>query len=313
MNETFVRLFIRCPTGCTKAATSYYWKHETDGGYVQISDRIRLKCTKCLMIRHIADCSFACDGHLGEYRHALEKSFAVALAITVKQSKCITMKRNSHNQKYAHIQNIQIISLKFSGNGFKYLFSHNGENRKRKRMERRISFVLLTPELLEFGEKIGAGAFKDCYSGKYKGASFHYLKKPVAIGKLRAPMLSESELKETMKEIEILRKLQHPNIDLKPANILISSDLRAKINDFGLGRVQYEYASIHSQVGTPIWQAPELWSLYPSYSKNVDVSTVYACGLIFWEINTWGKQVRDKGTRPPTDINTLEDYRPALI
>ncbi|RCH93600.1 hypothetical protein CU097_011280 [Rhizopus azygosporus] len=31
--------------------------------------------------------------------------------------------------------------------------------------------------------------------------------------------------------------------------------------------------------------APEFWSVNPSYTEKVDV---YACGLIFWEIMTWG-------------------------
>ncbi|ORE07501.1 kinase-like protein [Rhizopus microsporus var. microsporus] len=74
--------------------------------------------------------------------------------------------------------------------------------------------------------------------------------------------------------------------DLKSMNILVSSDDRAKINDFGLARIRPRAnALMHTQCGTPNWQAPEFWSVNPSYTEKVDV---YACGLIFWEIMTWG-------------------------
>ncbi|ORZ02689.1 kinase-like domain-containing protein [Syncephalastrum racemosum] len=75
--------------------------------------------------------------------------------------------------------------------------------------------------------------------------------------------------------------------DLKSMNILISEDDRAKVNDFGLARIRPKAnALMHTQCGTPNWQAPEFWSSNPSYTEKVDV---YACGLIFWEILTWGE------------------------
>lgn len=112
--------------------------------------------------------------------------------------------------------------------------------------------------------------------------------------------------------------------DLKSMNILISSDLRAKINDFGLARIRPRAnASMHTQCGTPNWQAPEFWTSNPSYTEKVDV---YACGLIFWEIMTWGEAgypyqnysehqlyeaVRDKNVRPP--IENLRNYPITLL
>ncbi|KAF8985873.1 hypothetical protein BGZ46_000976 [Entomortierella lignicola] len=103
-------------------------------------------------------------------------------------------------------------------------------------------------------------------------------------------------------------------LDLKSMNILISSDDRAKINDFGLARIRSRpNASMHTQCGTPNWQAPEFWASNPRYTEKVDV---YACGLIFWEILSWAElgypyqnltehqlydAVRDKEVRPPLE------------
>ncbi|CAO3597492.1 unnamed protein product [Absidia cylindrospora] len=102
--------------------------------------------------------------------------------------------------------------------------------------------------------------------------------------------------------------------DLKSMNILISEDDRAKVNDFGLARIRPKASALmHTQCGTPNWQAPEFWSSNPSYTEKVDV---YACGLIFWEILTWGAygypfqdlsehalyvQVKEHHVRPPMD------------
>ncbi|KAF9306473.1 hypothetical protein BGZ74_005629 [Mortierella antarctica] len=104
----------------------------------------------------------------------------------------------------------------------------------------------------------------------------------------------------------------------------ISSNNRAKINDFGLARIRPKAnASLHTQCGTPNWQAPEFWTPNPSYTEKVDV---YACGLIYWEILTWAEAgypyhnlsehqlyeaVRDKEERPPLD--KLKKYPGSLI
>ncbi|KAG0256483.1 hypothetical protein BG011_004474 [Mortierella polycephala] len=112
--------------------------------------------------------------------------------------------------------------------------------------------------------------------------------------------------------------------DLKSMNVLISSDNRAKINDFGLARIRPQAnASMHTQCGTPNWQAPEFWTPNPSYTEKVDV---YACGLIFWEILSWAElgypyhnltehqlyeAVRDKEVRPP--MERLRKYPPSLL
>ncbi|KAJ2234175.1 hypothetical protein H4R99_002670 [Coemansia sp. RSA 1722] len=112
--------------------------------------------------------------------------------------------------------------------------------------------------------------------------------------------------------------------DLKSMNVLISSDNRAKINDFGLARIRPRMNTmVHTACGTPNWQAPEFWASRPSYTEKVDV---YACALIFWEILQWSEepypyydmtehqlysQVRDHGYRPP--LTKLLKYPKALL
>ncbi|KAJ1955097.1 hypothetical protein IWQ62_005607 [Dispira parvispora] len=107
-------------------------------------------------------------------------------------------------------------------------------------------------------------------------------------------------------------------------NILISADNRAKINDFGLARIRPRANStIHTQCGTPNWQAPEFWTTKPSYTEKVDV---YASGLIYWEILQWGAepypyhdmtehqlyvQVRDRDYRP--SLAKLKRYPQTLL
>ncbi|KAI8060800.1 kinase-like domain-containing protein [Gongronella butleri] len=113
--------------------------------------------------------------------------------------------------------------------------------------------------------------------------------------------------------------------DLKSMNILISEHDRAKVNDFGLARIRPNSNPLmHTQCGTPNWQAPEFWSSNPCYSEKVDV---YACGLIFWEILTWGThgypfqdlsehalyvQVKDHCLRPPLG-NLISIYPNSLL
>ncbi|KAJ1973071.1 hypothetical protein H4R35_004318, partial [Dimargaris xerosporica] len=112
--------------------------------------------------------------------------------------------------------------------------------------------------------------------------------------------------------------------DLKSMNILISADNRAKINDFGLARIRPRANTmIHTQCGTPNWQAPEFWTASPCYTEKVDV---YACGLIYWEILQWGSepypyhdmtehqlyiQVRDRNYRP--SLTKLKRYPKKLL
>ncbi|KAI3646076.1 hypothetical protein MP228_009004 [Amoeboaphelidium protococcarum] len=105
--------------------------------------------------------------------------------------------------------------------------------------------------------------------------------------------------------------------DLKSINILIDSNHRAKIADFGLAKILYGNGKnmrgllMHSVVGTINWQAPEMWQNDPQYDEKVDV---YSCGLIFWEIMTWAQ---DYPFNEMSDFQIYErvgkqNFRPSL-
>lgn len=73
--------------------------------------------------------------------------------------------------------------------------------------------------------------------------------------------------------------------DCKSSNILISSEGRAKLTDFGLAKVKrFTRSMVHSLVGTVNWQAPELWQAQPNYNEKVDV---FSCALVYWEMLQW--------------------------
>ncbi|KAJ7874334.1 kinase-like domain-containing protein [Mycena olivaceomarginata] len=78
--------------------------------------------------------------------------------------------------------------------------------------------------------------------------------------------------------------------DCKSSNILITSDGTAKITDFGLAQVKHsQRLTVEKRVGTVNWQAPELWKTPPKYNHKVDV---FSCGMVYWEILQWHRQVK---------------------
>jgi predicted Ser/Thr protein kinase len=74
--------------------------------------------------------------------------------------------------------------------------------------------------------------------------------------------------------------------DLKSLNVLLDSQQRAKLTDFGLSRIKTETASTTAtassqSVGTLPWMAPELFKRRAKYTKNADM---YSYGMVLWEL-----------------------------
>ncbi|KAG1460942.1 hypothetical protein G6F55_003867 [Rhizopus delemar] len=204
-------------------------------------------------------------------------------------------------------------------------------------------------QALSIGRKLGSGGFKDCFAVDLKEIKheINVLKQLRHenvirfIGVCTHPkhLCIITELCEKGDLFDVIRAYEKPKFsqlimymydialgvsylhtrrpsiihrDLKSMNILISLDDRAKVNDFGLARIRPNASMLmHTHCGTPNWQAPEYWSSNPSYTEKVDI---YACGLIFWEILTWGEfgypyqelsehalysAVKDQRIRPP--------------
>lgn len=80
------------------------------------------------------------------------------------------------------------------------------------------------------------------------------------------------------------RKIVHR--DLKSENILLNSEERAKIADFGLAKLRVEISSSTSRstnkiVGSTRWRAPELFKRPVVYTPQSDV---YSLGMLLWEL-----------------------------
>jgi hypothetical protein len=75
--------------------------------------------------------------------------------------------------------------------------------------------------------------------------------------------------------------------DLKSMNVLLSDNLRAKINDFGLSKIKTESqattANTKKGIGTTRWMAPELFDDEPS---NTAASDVYSFAMVLWELTS---------------------------
>ncbi|KAJ3078130.1 hypothetical protein HK102_004717 [Quaeritorhiza haematococci] len=75
--------------------------------------------------------------------------------------------------------------------------------------------------------------------------------------------------------------------DLKSQNVLLDSNNRAKICDFGMSLVRTEsksYVQVSQAAGTVCWMAPECFGFKPRISTQSDV---YAFGIILWEMTAW--------------------------
>ncbi|KAL3680094.1 hypothetical protein R1sor_023050 [Riccia sorocarpa] len=72
------------------------------------------------------------------------------------------------------------------------------------------------------------------------------------------------------------------HLDLKSHNLVLTEDLRVKITDFGVARLQSECESMTPDAGTFRWMAPEMIR-HKTFSTKADV---YGFGIILWELYT---------------------------
>lgn len=71
--------------------------------------------------------------------------------------------------------------------------------------------------------------------------------------------------------LEYLHSINIIHRDIKPANILVDDDEILKICDLGLSKVQTTGANHTRQVGTLLYQAPELLFGASKYNQKVDI------------------------------------------
>ncbi|KAL0663074.1 hypothetical protein Bca4012_099911 [Brassica carinata] len=125
----------------------------------------------------------------------------------------------------------------------------------------------------------------------------------VAIKKIMHACENPIQAKRTLREIKLLRHLEHENYflyqilrglkyihsanvlhrDLKPSNLLVSVKCELKICDFGLARAASETYAMTEYVTTRWYRAPELLLNSSTYTTAIDMWSV---GCIFLELMT---------------------------
>lgn len=92
--------------------------------------------------------------------------------------------------------------------------------------------------------------------------------------------------------------------DIKPPNILISSGNECILSDFGLSKIVD--ISTNTQVGSPIYCAPELLNAQP-YNKSVDI---WALGCVLYEMCTL--QLAFNAENMPDLLNLVKVAHPTI-
>jgi len=144
-----------------------------------------------------------------------------------------------------------------------------------------------------------------CAITEYVGAGnlqslLHNSKKKLPFEKICELALGIAHGVEYLHDVGILHR------DLKSANILLDENMRPKIADFNLAKIERNQNTQTFAGGTAEWMAPEVFysGLY------TPASDIYSLGVIFWEMvsrkDPYGDEVRYK-TGPAAKL--MEDVR----
>lgn len=96
--------------------------------------------------------------------------------------------------------------------------------------------------------------------------------------------------------LEHLHKHKIIHFDLKPKNVLLDEELRAKIADFGCSKAKFDtYIALSQMGGTPPYMPPECWMLQYSQGSRTEVARakidVYSFGVVMWETLNGGHSI----------------------
>jgi len=123
---------------------------------------------------------------------------------------------------------------------------------------------------------------------------------------------THAELLGLADDIALAMVYLHPTVvhrDLKPQNVLLDRDFRAKVCDFGIAKVKQHtlLSTLSVGAGTPAYMAPELFS-GGGVGERVDV---WSFGTLLWEMHT-GKQPWRHLTTPVQVIFAIAVQRERL-
>ncbi|KAG2435017.1 hypothetical protein HYH02_012014 [Chlamydomonas schloesseri] len=121
--------------------------------------------------------------------------------------------------------------------------------------------------------------------------------------KLRTPFPEEAVWRIFLQLCKGLQALHSQNIihrDIKPANIFLCANDLLKIGDLGIAKALTSMNFARTQIGTPCYMAPEVWSGRP-YSYSSDI---WSLGAVLYEMMTF---------RTPMEGRTMADLRNRII